>query len=150
MTSPKQRTFGDEPHWGDPTQSQPRENFHKGEVVGALTWLSVAALVSLIIEVVFLGTWITVGGVAIPLPWTIVVAYVLNLIITNTALLWTRERSKAAIPVAAWMLGFAALLVWAVVPAGGDLAMGQWFRTILLLSAGMFGGAWPLRHLRAL
>ncbi|MDO5029474.1 MAG: hypothetical protein Q4E11_02685 [Corynebacterium sp.] len=150
MASATQRTFGDEPHWGDPTRPQPRESFHKGEISGALAWLSVAALVSLIIEVVFLGVWITVGSVAIPFPWTIVLAYVMNLIITNTALLWTRDRSKAAIPVVVWVIGFAALLVWSVVPAGGDLAMGQWLRTILLLAAGLFGGAWPLRHQRAL
>ena len=146
----EKRTFGDERYWGNPERSQPRENFHQGEVTVALVWLSLAALAALVIEVVFLGAWITIGSVAIPLPWTIPLAYIANLIITNTALLWTRDRSKAAIPTVIWVLGFAGILLWAVLPFGGDLAMGQWLRTVLLLVCGVLGGAWPLRYLRAL
>lgn len=139
-------SFGEEPLWGDPERSQPRENFHPGEVTGALVWLSAAALCVLVVEVVFLGVWVTIGTVAIPVPWTIPVAYVVNLIITNTALLWTRNRRKAAISVVVWLVGFGVLLMWAAIPGLGDMAMGQWLRTILLLAAGVFGGAWPLRH----
>lgn len=141
-------TFGDEARWGNPHHSQPRENFSSGEVRIALVWLSIAALIALVIEVVFLGVRVTVGGLAIPCPWTIPLAYVVNLIIINTSLLWTRNRKLAVVPVAVWTAGYGALLLWAAVPGGGDLAMGQWLRTILLLAAGVFGGVWPLRHLR--
>lgn len=144
------RTFGDESHWGNPDRRQPRENFHRGEVAVAFVWLSLAALAALVVEVVFLGTWVTVGAIAIPLPWTIPLAYLVNLIITNTALLWTRDRAKASIPTGVWLLGFTGILLWTVFPAGGDVAMGQWLRTVLLLSFGVLGGAWPLRHLREL
>ncbi len=150
LSSSENRSFGDERYWGEPNHSQPRENFHQGEVTVALVWLSLAALAVLVIEVVFLGTWITVGSVAVPLPWTIPLAYIGNLIITNTALLWTRDRAKAAIPTGLWLLGFAVFLLWAVIPSGGDVAMGQWLRTVLLLAFGVLGGAWPLRHLRSL
>nr|WP_162933181.1 hypothetical protein [Corynebacterium lactis] len=140
--------FGAEAHWGDPEHAQARENFFKGEVLGALVWLSVAAAVSLIIEVVFLGSRVNLGGVALPVPWTIPLAYVANLIITNTALLWTRERSKASVPVIVWAVGFGILLLWSAMPFGGDMVLGQWLRTVVLLAAGVLGGAWPLRHAR--
>ena len=140
--------FGQEANWGNPNRSQARESFFPGEVTTAMVWLSVAAVTSLIIEVVFLGTWVSVAGRAIPMPWTIPVAYVMNLIITNTALLWTRNRRLAAVPIYVWALGWLALQLWMVAPFGGDMAMGPWLRSIALLAAGVAGGVWPLRHRR--
>lgn len=141
--------FGSEKHWGDPNRSQAREVFYAGEVSGALVWLSAAAVVSLILEVVFLGAWVHIGSLAVPMPWTIPVAYIANLIITNTALLWTQERAKAAVPVIAWTVGFAVLLFWSAMPFGGDMVLGQWLRTVVLLAAGVIGGVWPLRRVRS-
>lgn len=137
-----------EADWGNPKKSQAREVFHKGEIPVALMWLSLAALVSLVIEVVFLGTWVTIGSVTFPLPWTIVAAYVMNLILTNTALLWQVKREVAMIPTAVWLVGFGILLFWTALPFGGDQVLGSWLRTVVLLAAGAFGGLWPLRHAR--
>lgn len=137
-----------EADWGNPTKTQLREVFHKGEVRVAMVWLSLAALFSLVIEVVFLGTWVTIGSTAMPFPWTIVLAYVMNLVLTNTALLWQVKREVAMIPTVVWLLGFGALLMWTTLPFGGDQVLGSWLRTIVLLAAGAFGGLWPLRHRR--
>ncbi|WP_295625043.1 hypothetical protein [uncultured Corynebacterium sp.] len=135
-----------EKHWGDPDRSQPREDFDRGEMITAIVWLSVAALVSLILEVAFLGTRVTIGGASIPAPWTIVVAYVFNLIITRTAMLWTKSRNIALIPTWTWIAGFVLLFVWTGLPFGGDQVHGEWLRTIVLLVAGIVGGGWPVRR----
>lgn len=135
-----------EKHWGDPDRSQPREEFGRGEVPTAMVWLSVAALAALLIEIVYLGMWLTIGGIAVPLPWTIPAAYVVNLILTRTALLWTENRTIAAVPLGAWTIGFGLILLWAALPAGGDQLLGNGLRTVALLAAGIIGGGWPLRH----
>ncbi|MEJ5919422.1 MULTISPECIES: hypothetical protein [unclassified Corynebacterium] len=137
-----------EKHWGDPERSQNREVFDKGEAGTAIVWLCVAALVTLLLEVVYLGQWWTINGVAIPVPWTIPVAYVMNLILTNTALLWTSKRTLAAAPVWCWVAGYLIITAWTSLPFGGDAAYGPWLRAIALLAAGVAGGAWPLRHSR--
>lgn len=135
-----------EKHWGDPNRSQPREVFGRGEVATAMVWLSVAALASLLIEIAYLGTWVELGAFAVPQPWTIPAAYVVNLILTRTALLWTENRTLAAVPLGAWTIGFGLVLLWAALPAGGDQLLGNGLRTIGLLAAGIIGGGWPLRH----
>ncbi len=135
-----------EKHWGDPDRSQPREEFARGEVATGIAWLSVAALVSLVLEVVYLGARIDVGGISIPVPWTIVAAYVFNLIITRTAMLWTDRSNIALIPMWTWIAGYVFLWFWTALPFGGDQVMGEWARTLLLLVAGIVGGGWPLRR----
>ena len=135
-----------EKHCGDPDRSQPREEFARGEVATGIAWLSVAALVSLVLEVVYLGARIDVGGISIPVPWTIVAAYVFNLIITRTAMLWTDRRNIALIPMWTWIAGYVFLWFWTTLPFGGDQVMGEWARTLLLLVAGIVGGGWPLRR----
>lgn len=135
-----------EKHWGDPDRSQPREEFARGEAATGIAWLSVAALVSLVLEVVYLGARIDVGGISIPVPWTIVAAYVFNLIITRTAMLWADRRNIALIPMWTWIAGYVFLWFWTALPFGGDQVMGEWARTLLLLVAGIVGGGWPLRH----
>lgn len=137
---------GAEAHWGDPGRSQPREVFARGEVPMAMVWLTLGGLFGLLLEVVYLGTWVEIGRVAFPLPWTIVLAYLLNLIITNTALLWTDRSIVAAVPLIAWAAGYLLLLMWADLPFGGDQVLGNWMRTVVLLLAGIAGGAWPLRR----
>lgn len=137
-----------EKHWGDPTRRQPREVFARGEKVGAIVMLTIGSLAALSIEVIYLGTRITVGGLSFPLPWTVLLAYLVNLIITNTALLWTTNRSVAAIPVIAWSVIFMILLGWPSAVAGGNAVFAGTLSTVALLVAGIFGGSWPLRHPR--
>ena len=135
---------GEERHWGDPERSQNREVFARGEVPMAMTWLTAGSLMGLLLEIVYLGQWVHIGSAAIPLPWTIPVAYLLNLTITRTALLWTERSIIAAVPVIAWVAGFTLVLLWQDLPFGGDQALGPWLRTVLLLAAGASGGGWPL------
>ncbi|WP_027019445.1 hypothetical protein [Corynebacterium sputi] len=137
-----------EKHWGDPTRRQPREVFARGEKFGAIVMLTIGALAALSIEVIYLGTRISVGEISIPLPWTVLLAYLVNLIITNTALLWTTNRTVAAIPVIAWSAVFMMLLAWPSIVAGGNAVFAGSISTIALLVAGIFGGSWPLRHSR--
>ena len=135
-----------EKHWGDPDRSQVREAIARGEMSPGIAWLSVAALVSLVLEVAYLGTRIDVGGLSIPLPWTIIAAYVFNLIITRTAMLWTKSRNIAMVPMWTWIAGYVFLWIWTGLPFGGDQVLGETIRTIALLVAGIVGGGWPLRH----
>lgn len=134
--------LGDESDWGNPTKSQVRQQFDRSEAIVAIVWLSVAALVLLLLEIVFLPTRVTVANVSIPVPWTIVLAYLGNLVTSHTAKLWTGKQLVAAIPFFVWSAGVVGLLLWAAMM--GDQAFGPWVRTILLIGAGVAGGVFPL------
>lgn len=115
----------------------------RGEVVGGIFWLSLGALVSLLLEVVYLGTWLTLpGNTQIAFPYTILIAFLFNMVLTRTSMLWTDIRPVAATPLFAWVLGYAFILVWSA--AVGDQLLGSNIRAVLLLFAGIAGGIWPL------
>ncbi|WP_075691574.1 hypothetical protein [Corynebacterium sphenisci] len=135
-----------EPHWGDPERAQVRRGAGRGEIAAAMGWLAAATLAGLVLEVVYLAARVDVAGVSLPVPWTIPVAYLVNLVASRTALLWTGRRAVAAVPLAAWIAGFLVLLLWSAAPFGADVVLGPWLRTIALLVAGVAGGGWPLRH----
>ncbi|MDO5076480.1 hypothetical protein [Corynebacterium sp.] len=107
-----------------------------------LAWLALGALLSVLLEVVYLGTWITVAGRPMAFPFTIPIAFLFTMVLSRTALLWTKRLSLAAIPLVAWMLGFFTLTFW--VSFSGDILVGENPRSMLLLFAGMAGGGWPL------
>lgn len=117
--------------------SQPvvRDNFSRGEAAAGLAWLSVGALLSLALEVVYLGTG--AGALLMPL-----VALAFNAVLTKTARLWGSARWVALVPLGAWLAGFAAAL--AVMPALGFATVPANASALLLLAAGVFGGVWPL------
>ncbi len=115
----------------------------RGEIVGGIFWLSLGALISLLLEVIYLGTWISFpDGAQIAFPYTIVIAFLFNMVLTRTSMLWTDIKPVAAIPLFVWLFGFALLAVWAV--AMGDQLVASTMRSVLLLSAGLAGGIWPL------
>ncbi|AIT60773.1 hypothetical protein [Corynebacterium doosanense] len=120
-----------------------RDSFSRGEQIGGLAWLSVGALISLILEIVYLGTRVTLpGGVSMALPWTIAAAVLMNAVFTRTARLWSTQTWVALVPLGVWCLGF---LVFLALPAlSGDQLLGNNMRTIALLFAGIGGGLWPL------
>ena len=117
-------------------------NFSKAEIIWGLAWLSLGALLSVLLEVVYLGTWITVGGRPIAFPFTIPIAFLFTMVLSRTALLWTKRIIIAAIPLFVWMAGFFLLTFW--VSFSGDILVGENPRSMLLLFAGMAGGGWPL------
>ncbi|WIM69006.1 hypothetical protein QP027_03950 [Corynebacterium breve] len=96
------------------------------------------AIFSLLLEVVYLSTWI--GG--FPFPYTIVVAFFFNMVLTRTALLWTDNVFVALIPLAAWIVGFVLLMFG--VEVTGDMLMANNIRTVLLLFSGLAGGIVPV------
>ncbi|MDO4631458.1 MAG: hypothetical protein Q4A82_04135 [Corynebacterium sp.] len=103
-----------------------------------MLWLCVGAIISMFLEVIYLSTWIF--GVAVP--YTIIIAFFFNMVLTKTALLWTKNTLFAMIPLWAWMIGI--LLMAFIFSFTGDQLVGSNIRSILLMVAGAAGGSWPL------
>ena len=124
-------------------QAQPaiRTNFDRGEAVTGLVWLSLGAIFSLLLEVVYLGARLPLGETSIPFPVTIAVAFGFNLVLTRTALLWSRRTLVAAVPLIVWTLGFLALALAGGI--GSLQALPATLSTILLFAAGVAGCGWP-------
>lgn len=118
-------------------------DFSRGEAIGGLFWLSLGALISVVLQVIYLGTWLTLpGGQMIAFPYPIILAFFFTMVLSRTAVLWTDRRAVAAIPLYVWLTGYLLLLV---VPAfTGDQLLGSNIRSVLLLAAGLAGGVWPL------
>ena len=135
-----------EKHWGDPQHSQPRELVARSEKIMGITWLAVGALISLILEVLYLGVWMPVGdGSQLAFPITVVIAGGFNFVLSRTALLWTRTWSVASIPLYAWFIGFVLVAAVPYMPGSHQsVLLLNSVRTVMLLSAGVFGGVWPL------
>lgn len=110
-----------------------------------MVWLSLGALFSLMLEIVYLGARLPVpGGTSIAFPVTIFIAFWFNGVLTRTAMLWTSQGAKwtALIPLAAWILGFVLLLMGPEVT--GDMLLASNIRSVLLFVVGVAGGLWPL------
>lgn len=102
------------------TEPVVRDDFTRREAIAGLVWLSIGALVSLVLEAVYLN-WL----------W-VVAALLFNAVVTKTARLWSRK--WALLPLAVWVAGFFVSLAL-LPPTGWSLA---------LLLAGVAGGVWPL------
>lgn len=124
-----------------------RTNFSRGEAIGGVIWLSVGALFSLVMEVVYLGARLDIPGIgSVPFPWTIVAAWLFNGVLTKTARLWSTRAWVALVPLAVWLIGFFGFLL--LPGLSGDQLLGINMRTIVLLMAGIAGGVWPLIRLK--
>lgn len=124
------------------TGSIVRTYFSRGEQVMGLLWLSLGALLSVLLETVYLSTWITLGSLRIPFPYTIVIAFLFNLVLTRTALLWSRNPLVAAIPTLVWLAGYFLILILGL--PDNSMFLGPSLRTFFLLGAGIAGGLWPI------
>ncbi|MGP6173555.1 hypothetical protein [Corynebacterium sp. A21] len=119
------------------------QDFGRAEAAGGLFWLSLGALISVLLEVVYLGSWIMLpGGQAIAFPYTIAFAFFFTMVLSRTAVLWTDRMVIAAIPLYVWIAGYAMLMMWPVF--SGDHLLASTIRSVLLLAAGVVGGIWPL------
>ena len=119
-----------------------RTDFSRGEQVTGLIWLSLGALLSLFLEVIYLTARIPLAdGASIAFPITIVIAAAFNVELTRTARLWSDSTYIAAIPLIVWGLGFFGLML--LVPITGDVIVGNNILSLLLLLAGIGGGVWP-------
>ena len=112
--------------------------FSKSEAVFGLLWLSFGAALSVLLEVVYLGTWIF--GIAVP--YTIPIAFFFNLVLVKTAMLWTKNIAIALLPLWVWLTGF--MLLTMVVSVTGDQLVGENIRSVVLMIAGVAGGSWPV------
>ncbi|MDO5097118.1 MAG: hypothetical protein Q4D85_00055 [Corynebacterium sp.] len=120
------------------TEKRTYQGFSKGEAAFGLLWLSIGSLLSVLLEVVYLGTWIF----GVPVPYTIPIAFFFNMVLTKTAMLWSKNTTIALIPLWVWVAGFFMLTM--MVSVTGDQLVGANIRSILLLVAGVIGGGWPM------
>ncbi|MET3943442.1 hypothetical protein [Corynebacterium mucifaciens] len=104
------------------TEPVVRDDFTRREAIAGLAWLSIGALVSLLLEAVYLN-WL----------W-VVAALLFNAVVTKTARLWSSK--WALLPLAVWVAGF--LVSLALLPPT------SW--SLALLLAGVAGGVWPMIH----
>lgn len=112
-----------------------RDDFSRGEAAAGLTWLSIGALISLALEVVYVGGG--VGRVLMP-----VAALLFNAVLTKTAKLWTDSFWVALIPLGVWVLGFFVAMLF--VPVFGFAPVPADAMALILLFAGIAGGVWPI------
>lgn len=134
-----------EPHWGNPNKSQARRDVTRRETISGILWLSIGALFGLFVEILYVGTRIMVGDMAVPIPWTIIFAFFFNLAISKTARLWTDNLWVAGIPLLVWIFGFMLITAWPSLGITDDQLTPQTVWSILVFIVGMAGGAWPLR-----
>ena len=120
------------------TETRFKADIARGEKAAGLIWLSVGALISLLLEAVNLDTRI----VGIAVPFTVVIAALFNAVLTKTAALWSDHLLVKLVPLIVWVVGFFVLLI--ALPARGAVVLPARPLTLLLLFAGLGGGVWPL------
>lgn len=103
-----------------------------GEIVTAMIWLSLGAIFSLLLEIVYLSSG--------PFPFMVVIAYFFNGVLTKTAKLWSPWASY--VPLAVWLVAFFVFMLGPGI-SGSQLVPSN-IRTVLLLIAGIVGGVWPV------
>src|SRR5699024_8637488 len=100
------------------------------------------AMLSLVLEVVYLGAHITMpNGVRIAFPLRVIVGWGFNKVLTKTDRLWSSSTLLAAITVMVWVCGFFVYLI--IGSTTGDQWLGSNIRTVALLFAGIIGGILP-------
>ena len=116
--------------------------YSRGEQITGLAWLGLGALTSLVLEVVYLTARLPLpGGTSVAFPITIVLAWWFNTVLTRTARLWSDNAYIGLVPLAAWLLGYFAFVLGAVVT--GDMWLANNILSLLLLIAGIGGGIFP-------
>ena len=75
-------------------------------------------------------------------PLSILIAFLFNQVLSKTALLWTKNKIVAAIPIMVWLAGFLAFAVNDGVK--GDILVGADVRGLLLLAPGWLVAVGPL------
>ncbi|APT92825.1 membrane protein [Corynebacterium phocae] len=113
-----------------------------GEKITALVWLSLGAVMSLLLEVIYLRARLPLGGGhTVAFPITIAVAFAFNMVLTKTARLWSSHPAIGAVPLSVWTVGFCGFFL------AGDLgsvqALGASAWAAGLFMAGILGGVWP-------
>ena len=121
-----------------------RDDATRGERALGITWLCLGAIMSALLEVVYLGAWLPF--LHVPFPITIVIAYLFNGVLTRTARLWSAATLVVAAPFLAWLGGFLGLMVFGAV-GGHTLLMASPLSLFLLLAgcAGYVVTAWRLK-----
>ena len=117
------------------------------EIVVGLTWLSLAMIISALMEVLYLTVRVNLpDGHSVPIPLTIVIAFGFNMVVSRTAKLWSKKFYVAAIPTLFWLLGYASLIVATISGSGVYLADSP--LVLVLLIAGVTGAYVPLKQMK--
>ncbi|MBP3088947.1 hypothetical protein EML15_07290 [Corynebacterium sp. sy017] len=124
------------------TEKHTYSGFSRGEQVMGLLWLCLGSLLSALLEIVYLGVHIA----GIPAPFMILVAYFFNAVLTRTALLWTKTKALALLPLYVWVAAFCVLSICGEV--SGDQLVASSLRSVVLLLCGVLGGSSPLTYKR--
>ncbi|GAB3087167.1 hypothetical protein [Corynebacterium aquatimens] len=113
-------------------------NYPRSEIRAALVWLSVFALMSVLVEVSYLPLEIR----GFPVPLAHLLAFGFTMVLTKTARLWSPALLIAATPLLAWLAGF--FLFFYAVDVTSMIMQSEPARAWALLIAGLTGGGWPL------
>ncbi|MDO4927623.1 MAG: hypothetical protein Q3976_00930 [Corynebacterium sp.] len=117
-------------------------DFSRGEATAGLAWLAVGALISVLLEVLYLD--FRIGNIMLPL--TALCAFGFNAVLSKTARLWSANIFIALIPMYAWLCGYFGLLMWEIVD--GSVFIPGNISAILLLFGGILGSSWPFMRRR--
>lgn len=120
---------------GSPRRPITRNDFTPAEARSGLTWLSVGAGMTGLVEVASISVLYGVPS--------ILAATVLGAVLTRTSLLWTRgQKLPALVPLLVWICLFGLLAVGPEVTAA--IVAENKIRCGLLLAAACAGGVWPI------
>lgn len=120
---------------GSPRHPVTRTDFTPAEARSGLTWLSVGAGITGLVEVASISVLYGVPS--------ILAAAGLGVVLTRTSLLWTRgQKLPALVPLLVWICCFALLAVGPEVTAA--IVAANKIRCGLLLAAACAGGVWPI------
>lgn len=109
-----------------------RTDFSRGEVIGALVWLSIFAAAAAVFCLQYLPATIELKVTS--LPWTIPMAFGGCLVLVKTATLWSQNYLIQVIPAVVW-LGVVALML----PTSAAFAY-----VVGLVCAVLAGAAWTV------
>lgn len=109
-----------------------RTEFSRGEVVGALVWLSIFAAVGAVFCLQYLPATIELKVTS--LPWTIPLAFGWCLVLVKTATLWSSNYLVQLLPTVIWVS-----VVWLMLPTSAAVAY-----VVGLVCAVLAGAAWPV------
>lgn len=117
-------------------EPQLRTDFSRSEVRAAIAWLSVGALISVLLEIASLAALWGIPSIA--------GAFFFNGVVVRTGRLWASKSEW--VPVAVWIAGFA-LFSYGSDVTGALIAQNS-IRAAVLFAAGCLGGVWPILRRR--
>ena len=115
-------------------EPQVRTDFSPSEARWAIAWLSIGAMIAVLLQVTSINAaW------GIP---SIATAFLFQGVVTRTGRLWTSKSVRVLVPTLVWAACFA--MLYFGVDVTSDILNNNSIRALALLTAGCLGGVWPL------